>query len=150
MLSASRFKDVLDDYCVATGNILNIGKCHIYCWNILANTLSAISRCLGFAASSNWSLFKYLGLPIFHKIAFSRDWLPLLEKFKLKIQAWGFSWLNLAGKSMLIKAVPSSLPIFQFFVLLAPSCILRKMEDFIRKFFWEGGKQNEKSIPFVS
>ena len=53
VLSASRFKDVLDDYCDEMGSKLNKGKCHIYCWNILANTLSAISRCLGFAASSN-------------------------------------------------------------------------------------------------
>jgi ribonuclease HI/exonuclease III len=150
LLSASRFKGVLDDYCDATGSILNKGKCHIYCWNVPVSTLNAISRCLGFAASSNWSSFKYLGLPIFQKAAFSRDWLPLLENFKLKIQAWGFSWLNHAGKTMLIKVVLSSLPIFQFSVMLAPICILKKMEDYIRKFFWKGGKQNEKRIPLVS
>lgn len=46
LLSASRFKGVLDDYCDATRSILNKGKCHIYCWNVPVSTLNAISRCL--------------------------------------------------------------------------------------------------------
>jgi len=140
VLSATKFKEVLDDHCEATGSILNKGKCHFYCWNISISALSAISKCLGFASCSNWASFKYLGLPIFQKYAFNGDWLPLLDKFKLKIQAWGFSWLNLAGKSVLIKVVLSSLLIFQFSVLLAPICILRKMEELIHIFFWKGGK----------
>jgi len=64
--------------------------------------------------------------------------------------AWGFSWLNIAGKSFLIKSVLNNLPLFQFFVLLAPSGILRKMEEIILKFFCKGGKQNEKNILLVS
>jgi len=64
--------------------------------------------------------------------------------------AWGFSWLNIAGKSVLIKCVLNSLPLFQFFVLLAPTGILRKMEEITRIFFWKGGMQNEKNIPLVN
>eukprot|EP00253_Pinus_taeda_P029823 PITA_29823 len=124
--SASKFKEVLDDYSEATGSNLNIGKCKVFCWNISASTLSAIPRIMGFSASLNWSSFTYLGLPIFRKLAYSRDWAPLLDKFKAKIQAWGFSWLNLAGKTVLIKSVLSSLPIFQFSVILAPSGIIKK------------------------
>lgn len=62
----------------------------------------------------------------------------------------GYTWLNVAGKLVLIKFVLSSLPIFQFSVILDPSCILRKMEALIRKFFWKGGNQNENRIPLVS
>jgi exonuclease III len=148
--SALRFKEVLDDYSEATGSCLNKGKCKVFCWNISAYTLSAISRILGFSASLSWSSFTYLGLPIFRKRAYSRDWIPLLDKFKAKIQAWGFSWLNLAGKTVLIKSVLSSLPIFQFSVFLAPSGIIKKMEAFIRKFFWKGGNHNDRKIPLVS
>ena len=94
--SALRFKEVLDDYSEATGSSLNKSKCKDFCWNISASTLSAISRILGFSTSLSWSSFTYLGLPIFRKLAYNRDWIPLLDKFKAKIQAWGFSWLNLA------------------------------------------------------
>jgi len=63
--------------------------------------------------------------------------------------AWGFSWLNIASKCVLIKSVLNSLPLFQFSIL-APSRILRKMEEIIRKFFWKGAKQNEKMFSLVS
>eukprot|EP00253_Pinus_taeda_P032094 PITA_32094 len=140
MLIASRFRGVLDEFCLISVSSLNNGKCHIYCWNTTFSMLNSISRTFGFVAFSNWTSFKYLGLPVFLKRAFSRDWLPQLEKFKNKLLAWGFSWLNIAGKSILIKSILNNLPLFQFSVLLAPSEILRKMEETIRKFFLKGGK----------
>eukprot|EP00253_Pinus_taeda_P010107 PITA_10107 len=149
-LSTIKFKEVMEDYCKVSGSELNKGKCHIYCWNISASFANSIARCLGFAASSSWTSFKYLGFPIFHKRALSKDWYPQIEKFKAKMQAWGSSWLNIARKSVLIKAVLSSLPLFHFSVLLAPVGIIKKMEELIRKFFWRGGKQNEKRIPLVN
>eukprot|EP00253_Pinus_taeda_P027961 PITA_27961 len=147
---ASRFKKDLDEFCLVSGSSLNKGKCHIYCWNTTSSLLNSISRIFGFAASPNWTSFKYLGLSVFLKKAYSRDWLPQLEKFKNKLLAWGYSWHNIAGKSVLIKSVLSSLPLFQFSVLLAPSSILKKMEETIRKLFWKGGKQNVKKIPLVN
>lgn len=51
---------------------------------------------------------------------------------------------------MLIKSVLSSLPIFQFSTMLAPSNILKKMKEWIRRFFWKGGRQNDRKIPLVS
>jgi len=110
--TAKQFKDVVDAYCEDSGSSLNKGKCHIYYWNSTARSIQAISSCFGFATSSSWSSFKYLGLPVFQKRALSRDWLPLLEKFKFKIHSWGFNWLNLAGKIVLIKVVLNSLPIY--------------------------------------
>eukprot|EP00253_Pinus_taeda_P017348 PITA_17348 len=127
VLIASSFKGVLDELFLISGSSLNNGKCHTYCRNTTSSMLNSISRTLGFVASSNWTSFKYLGLPVFLKRAFSRDWLPQLEKFKNKLLAWGFSWLNIASKSVLIKNVLNSLPLFQFYVLLAPSGILKKM-----------------------
>lgn len=90
-MSARKFKEVMEDYCQASGSELNRGKCHVYCWNILAAIESSIARCLGFAASTTWTSFKYLGLPIFNKRAMSKDWHPWIEKFKAKMQAWGSS-----------------------------------------------------------
>eukprot|EP00253_Pinus_taeda_P032235 PITA_32235 len=148
--SALKFKAALDVFSKVSGNVLNSNKCHIYSWNTSPRILSAISMCLGFAASASWTSFKYLGLPVFHKRLSIKDWQPQLEKFKSKIQAWGYRWLNAAGKLVLIKSVLSSLPLFQFAGLLAPVTILNKMEEFIRRFFWKGGKLNEKKIPLIS
>eukprot|EP00253_Pinus_taeda_P006464 PITA_06464 len=148
--SATKFKEVLDEFSEASGSVVNKSKCHIFSWNTTPRLLSAISRCLGFEATTSWSSFKHLGLPISHKRPTSKEWLPQLEKFKAKIQAWGYSWLNTAGKTVLIKSVLNSLPLFQFAGLLAPASILNKMEEYIRRFFWKGGKQNENKIPLIS
>jgi len=133
--SAIKFKAVLDNFFKALGSVLNKGKCQIYYWNIPTSSANSIARCLEFVASTTWSSFKYLGLPIFNKRASSKDWSPQLGKFKEKMQAWGSSWLNIAGKTVFIKAILSNLPIFKFFVLLAPVGIIKKMEELIRHFF---------------
>lgn len=147
---ANRFKDVVDDFCADSGSKLNKGKCQFYCWNTSARLTQAISNCLGFTTSSTWTSFKYLGLPVFQKKILSREWMPLLDKFKLKIQSWGYNWLNLAGKTVLIKSVLNSLPIFQAIVMMAPMGIMRKMEEYIKKKIWKGGKGNERKIPLLN
>lgn len=121
-----------------SGSSLNKGKCHTYCWNTPPSLHNTITRCLGFAASTEWTSFKYLGLPIFLNRAYSRDWFPQVEKFKIKLQSWGINWLNMAGKTVLIKVVLSNLPLYQFSVLLAPIGILQKKDQHIRIFFGKG------------
>ena len=51
---------------------------------------------------------------------------------------------------ILIKAVLSSLPIFQFSVLLAPKSISAQIAKLLRDFLREGGKGNQKKMHLVS
>ena len=101
-ISTSRFKLDMDCYCLDSASELNTGKCFIYSWNLSGLELSTITKIFGFKGSTKWVSFKYLGLSIFQGCPIGRDWYPLLDKFKLKMQAWGTSWLNLAGKTVLI------------------------------------------------
>ena len=66
------------------------------------------------------------------------------------INTWGATWLNITGKVVLIKAVLSSIPIYQCSILLAPKGVLASIESLLKKFLWKGGKQNEKNLPLVS
>ena len=77
-------------------------------------------------------------------------WLTLLEKLKLCIQAWGATWLNLAGKMVLLKSVLNSLPIYQNSILLSPKSITLKIGGLLRIFLWQGGRKNERKIHLVS
>ena len=99
---------------------------------------------------SYWDTFTYLGIPIFKIFPKFSHWLPLLDKLKNKIQAWGASWLNKAGKIILINSVLTSLPIYQCSVLLAPKTITNKIEELLRCFLWEGGRNNEKKMHLAS
>lgn len=66
------------------------------------------------------------------------------------MNSWGSSWLNIAGKAVLIKAVLNNLPIFRFAILLAPVGTIKKMDELIRGFFWRGGKHNDKKFSLIS
>lgn len=52
-----------------------------------------------------WDSFTYLGVPIFKGVPKVDQWYPILEKFKARIHNWGANWLNLVGKTVLLKSV---------------------------------------------
>ena len=97
-----------------------------------------------------WDTFTYLGIPIFKVSPKFIHWLPLLDKLKNKIQAWGAKWLNRAGKVILMNSVLAILPIYQCSVLLAPKNITNKITELLPRFLWEGGRNNEKKLHLVS
>ena len=76
--------------------------------------------------------------------------MPLLDKLKIRIQAWGEAWLNLAGKVTLLKYVLSSIPIYQNTIMLAPKSFISKVDALLRIFLWEGGKSNKRRLHLVS
>lgn len=64
--------------------------------------------------------------------------------------AWGGQWLNNVGKLILIKAILSSLPIYQASFLLAPKEIIEQISKVIRDFLWKGGKGNQRKFHLVN
>jgi hypothetical protein len=111
---ARRFKLVLDQYEQASGGLINKLKSQIYAWNIKAGTMARIANILQFSFTTDWKYFKYLGTPISIKSLPGEAWQVILQKLKDQFEIWGATWLNPAGRVVLIKAVLSSFPIFQF------------------------------------
>ena len=74
----------------------------------------------------------------------------MLDKLKIIIQAWGASWLNIVGKVILMKSVLISLPVYQNSILLAPKTFISKVYGLVRRFMWEGGKNNERRFHLVN
>jgi hypothetical protein len=109
-----------------------------------------ISRILEMEGESQWESFKYLGVPIFKCKPKSSHWSLVVDKIKTRIQACGASWLNLAGKLVLLKLVLASIPIYQSSILLAPSGCISQIESLVRRFLWKGGQHNENKLPLVS
>jgi hypothetical protein len=61
----------------------------------------------------------------------------------------GAQWLNPTGRVVLIKAILSTLPLYQCSAALAPQRVLNQISMQIRKFLWHGGKSNEKKSTLV-
>ena len=97
-----------------------------------------------------WDTFTYLGIPIFRVSPKVIHWMPMLDKLQNKIHAWGAKWLNKAGKVILMNSVLASLPIYQCSFLLAPKAITNKINELLRRFLWEGGRNNERKLHLVS
>lgn len=146
---ARRFKKTLDLFLQASGGKLNNNKCMIYTWNVPRHIIQRISIIMEIPAQRNWNHFMYLGLPLAKESIKTEIWAKLIEKLRGKLQSWGVYWLNLAGRTILIKAILSALPIYQFAITLAPASIHKHMELIIRSFLWQGGKQDTKKFSLV-
>ena len=148
--SAEQFKKELELYKKISGSKINFQKSKIFNWKCSARELRDITRTLGMEGTRDWDNFTYLGIPICKNKIKTADWDPIVDKLKGKIQKWGANWLNLAGKTILIKSVLNSMPIYQSSILLAPGLVVLKIEGLLRKFIWEGGKGNENKFHLVS
>ena len=93
---------------------------------------------------------KCLGVPLTFGSNKASLWDEVLIKLKSKIRAWGGQWLTKAGKLTLVKAVLSSLPIYQASFLLAPKSIMEQISKLIWDFLWQGGKGNHKKFHLLS
>jgi hypothetical protein len=148
--SAKKFKEELYDYKEISGSEISLRKRKIYGWNYTPREMLDISRTLDMDGSLAWDSINYLGIPLVKAAPRNSLWLPLLDKIKAKIQAWGASWLNKAGKVVLINSVLASILIYQTSTLLAPKSIVNQIDVLLRRFLWEGGKNGERKIHLVS
>ena len=76
-------------------------------------------------------------------------WAPIIQKIKAKTQALGSKWLNIAGKTVLIRSILSSYPIYTSSMILAPKTVMNNICKEIRKFLWQGGKSQSKKFHLV-
>eukprot|EP00253_Pinus_taeda_P023182 PITA_23182 len=142
-------KTILNNYCRVSGALINENKTEVYSWNVEQKELSDITSLLGFKGQLNWDRFKYLGLPIISGANKRTLWTEIISKFKAKIAVWGGHWLTKGGKVILIKAVLSTLPIYQTSFLLAPRNVSEQISKMLRDFLWQGGKGNENKMHLV-
>jgi hypothetical protein len=150
IVMAKRFQTVLENFTQASGALLNNNKSNLYVWNTSLRTTRLIANVFRFTLIEKWKTFKYLGIPICLKALPNTAWTHILEKLKNKLEQWGAFWLNLAGRTVLIKSILTALPIFQFSSLLAPQNVKAEMSRIIRRFLWEGGKTDNKKFHLIS
>eukprot|EP00253_Pinus_taeda_P036249 PITA_36249 len=147
---ARRFKTILDKFMRYYGGMINHLKSCIYGWNASAQTLQNISNIFGVSCKLNWDHFNYLGMPVSMGHARAEIWETTLDKLKRKVQKWGSTWLNPAGRLVLLKSGLSSLPLYQFSLVQVPASFHHKMVSILRYFLWQDGKNEKKKYNLVS
>lgn len=140
VIIARRFKALLDKYMRYSGGMINYLKSCIYGWHASAQTLHNISNVFGVPCKLNWDHFNYLGMLVSIGPTRAEIWDTTLDKLKRKVQLWGSTWLNPTGRLVLLKSGLSSLPLYQFTLIQAPTTFHNKMERILRHFLWQGGE----------
>lgn len=77
---------------------------------------------------------RYLGVPLGIQQNSITLWKPLINKFKNSLSNWKGSYLNMAGKLVLLKATLDSLPIYWFNLFIMPKGIKQHIDIMRRNF----------------
>lgn len=124
-------KECLEVFCQIFGQRVNLEKSAIYCSANLNHCVAKdIAGIIGSPMVSN--LDTYLGVPIIHSKTSKRTYNHFLEKMKLKLATWKGQHLSLAGRSVLVKVVLSSLPVYTMNTVKLPTSICKNVDKIAR------------------
>lgn len=81
-----RIKSILDLFLEALVTLLNNIKRIIYGWNTPPITLRRISQIFEIHYKTEWTPFKYLGMPLFKQPVKSKVWTKILNKMRKEMK----------------------------------------------------------------
>ncbi|WVZ96548.1 hypothetical protein U9M48_042176 [Paspalum notatum var. saurae] len=94
--------------------------------------------------------FSYLGIPIHFKKLRNADWKKVEERFEKCLSSWKGKHLSIGGRLTLINSVLSSLPMYTMSFFDVPKGVIRKLDYFRSRFFWQGDEHKKKNIVWLS
>jgi len=87
---------------------------------------------------------RYLGIPIHYKKLSNADWLKVQERFEKRLSSWKGKNLSTGGRLTLINSVLSSLPMYMMSFFEIPKGVLKKLDYFRSRFFWQCDEHKRK------
>lgn len=146
--NARMFRKMLDWYCDASGQLINLEKsCIFFSENTPNDAKDEISDCLGISDSKNPG--NYLGLLVLWGRSKSDALNFVKEKMLRKIQGWKQSVLSQAGREILIKSVANAVPMYPMCCFNFPKKVCNSFNNALANFWW-GQQKNEGKIHWKS
>ncbi|XP_020258784.1 uncharacterized protein LOC109835211 [Asparagus officinalis] len=127
--------NLLDTMALNTGLCINRKKSKLY-FSKGCNCKGVLSSIVGISIGT--LPMKYLGLPLSAKYPKTKDFLPLIDKVRHKIEGWMSHSLSFAGRLELIKSVLFSTSAYWYFVYKFPHSIIQNLESIFANFLWSG------------
>ncbi|KAE8735747.1 THO complex subunit 1 [Hibiscus syriacus] len=139
------------DYFIALTPILslnlNLAKSKLLGINMEEDVLTDWAAQMGCSVGSFPT--EYLGLPLGAKKNSEVLWDPVFRNFSAKLAGWKTTCLSLAGRTVLLKSVLTSLPIFFLSLFKMPCKIGKKLNSLMANFLW-GDKEGKRRIHWVN
>jgi hypothetical protein len=74
----------------------------------------------------------------------NKDWKHVEERFQKRLNCWRNKMLSVGGRLVLINSILSSLPMFMLSFFKIPRGILKKLDYFRSRFFWQNDQHKKK------
>jgi hypothetical protein len=87
---------------------------------------------------------KYLGIPIHYRTLRIANWRMVEEHFEKRLSSWKSKHLSIGGRLKLINSVLSSLPMYMMSFFAIPKEVLKKLDYFRSRFYWQGDERKRK------
>ena len=83
-------------------------------------------------------------MPVGANINRTKNWQPIIDRFRAKLCLWKAKTLSFGGRLTLIKSVLGNLPNYYLSLFKAPTGVMEKLETIRRRFLWGGGEDKRK------
>jgi mannosylglycoprotein endo-beta-mannosidase len=139
---AKNLKLVLNTFEKLSGLKINFHKSEVYGFGSAKERVREFEQIFGCKEGS--LPFKYLGIPMnTHKIA-NKDWGTVEERFQKNLSSWKGKLLSAGGRLVLINSVLSSLPMFMMSFLRIPKGVLKRLDYYRSRFYWQCDEHKKK------
>lgn len=143
MLQCQVFKEVLQKYAEATGQVINLNKSSLtFGKKVDQNLKLSIQNSLGIFAEGGAGT--YLGLPE----CFSGSKVEMLayiqEKMKGRMSGWYTRFLSQAGKEVILKSVAMAMPIYAMSCFKLPKTTCNNLTSAMAAFWWRSTEDKGK------
>jgi hypothetical protein len=125
-----------------SGLKINFHKSEVFCYGA-AREMEASYTSL-FGCNSGDYPFRYLGIPMHHRQLLNSEWSKVEERFQQKLSCWKAKYLSYGGRLVLLNSVLSSLPMFMMSFFEVPKGVLKNLDHFRSRFFWQGSASKHK------
>ncbi|WVZ61551.1 hypothetical protein U9M48_011408 [Paspalum notatum var. saurae] len=88
--------------------------------------------------------FRYIGIPIHHRKINNKDWISVEKRFQKNLGSWKGKLHSAGGRQVLINSVLSCLPMFMLSFFEAPKGVLKKLDYYKSRFFWQCDEHKKK------
>ncbi|XP_057839248.2 uncharacterized protein LOC131049223 [Cryptomeria japonica] len=142
VIEAKEWKHLLEDYALASGQLINYNKSKIYFFNTDRNLQNKIIHILGCCAANLPG--SYLGLPLTVKEVTPKFWESILERMQKKLAGWSGKTLSGADKLQLLSASLQGVPVYFLSLFKISIAMVEKLEKIQRSFLWTGMEEKAR------
>jgi hypothetical protein len=140
---AKNLKLVLSTFEQSLGLKINFYKSELYYYCRIKHFEVEYAQLFG--CNTGFTPFKYLGIPMHHMKLSNSDWIIIEQKFLKKLSSWKGKLLSVGSRLVLINFVLTSLAIYMLSFFEVPRGVLKELDYYRSRFFWQCDEHNKKS-----